>query len=297
MEKLAILRLFSAILYALSSFLIVVINKIVLTTFKFPSFQCLAIGQMITTVLVLGFARGFRLINFSLDAKEMLIKIFPLPLIYLGNIMTGLGGTKKLSLPMFTVLRRFSILFTMILEYIILKVRPSNWIQLSVFSMILGAIIAASDDLAFDIIGYIFIFGNDVFTALNGVIVKKKLENKEIGKYGLIFYNSFFVIPFALIYAFLDQEHVKLAEFTSWNEPLFILSFLLSCFMGFILNYSVVLCTHYNSALTTTIIGCLKNMIVTYSGMMIGGDYIFSWPNFVGLNIRSVLSEVTTLFR
>ncbi|XP_065312960.1 solute carrier family 35 member D2-like protein isoform X1 [Gordionus sp. m RMFG-2023] len=242
MEKLAILRLFSAILYALSSFLIVVINKIVLTTFKFPSFQCLAIGQMITTVLVLGFARGFRLINFSLDAKEMLIKIFPLPLIYLGNIMTGLGGTKKLSLPMFTVLRRFSILFTMILEYIILKVRPSNWIQLSVFSMILGAIIAASDDLAFDIIGYIFIFGNDVFTALNGVIVKKKLENKEIGKYGLIFYNSFFVIPFALIYAFLDQEHVK-------------------------------------------------NMIVTYSGMMIGGDYIFSWPNFVGLNI-SILGSL-----
>ena len=100
----------------------------------------------------------------------------------LGNMVFGLGGTKALSLPMLTVLRRFSILMTMIGEYMLLDIRAPFNIQLAVFFMIFGAILAAVNDLAFNLQGYIYVLLNDVCTAGTGVVPKKKLNANNIGK-------------------------------------------------------------------------------------------------------------------
>lgn len=290
------LRIISALLYGISSFLIIVINKIVLTTYKFPSVHVLGIGQMIATIIVLYISRSFHIVNFPSLSFDIPNKIWPIPLFYVGNLVCGLGGTKYLSLPMFTVLRRFTILITLIGEYAVLKIRRSSAIISTVFAMIGGAVIAAIDDLSFDLKGYIYVLGNDFFTAANNIYVKKKLETKgnDLGKYGLLFYNALFMIVPLFVLTLYNGDFEKTIRFTGWTNILFIISFILSCIMGFFLMFSTILCTQYNSALTTTIVGCLKNILVTYLGMYIGGDYMFSWTNFIGLNISIIGSLVYT---
>lgn len=66
------------------------------------------------------------------------------------------------------------------------------------------------------------------------------------------------VVPLLLISFLFDDWRLCLVDFEGWQSGGFIAAFGLSCVMGFILMYSTVLCTQYNSALTTTIVGCLK---------------------------------------
>lgn len=275
----------SALFYGLASFMITVVNKTVLTSYQFPSFLFLSLGQLCASIVVLYMGKRLRFVSFPDIGRDSFGKIFPLPLIFLGNMMFGLGGTKELSLPMFAALRRFSILMTMLLELKILKVRPSTAVQVSVYAMIGGALLAASDDLSFNMKGYAYVMITNSLTAANGVFVKKKLDTIDMGKYGLMFYNSLFMFIPALMVTLFTGDLEQSVNFPHWNNMFFVVQFFMSCFMGFVLTYSTMLCTQYNSALTTTITGCLKNICVTYLGMFIGGDYIFSWVNCIGINI------------
>nr|XP_013815341.1 PREDICTED: UDP-N-acetylglucosamine/UDP-glucose/GDP-mannose transporter-like [Apteryx mantelli mantelli] len=163
---------------------------------------------------------------------------------------------------MFTVLRKFTIPLTLLLEIIIL-----------------------GSDLAFNLEGYTFVLLNDIFTAANGVYTKQKIDPKELGKYGVLFYNACFMVVPTVIISFSTGDFQQATDFQHWTNFLFIFQFLLSCFLGFLLMYSTVLCSHYNSALTTTVVGAIKNISIAYIGMLVGGDYIFSVLNFIGLNI------------
>lgn len=134
---------------------------------------------------------------------------------------------------------------------------------------------------------------NDICTAANGVYMKQKLEAKELGKYGLLYYSALFTVVPVIVLALLSGDFEKLYSYINNGQmtvPVYI-CLLLSFVCGFLLNYSVVLCTHHNSALTTTCVGPIKNLFVTYVGMFSSGDYSFGWANFIGINV-SVMGSI-----
>ncbi|KAI6242153.1 TPT domain-containing protein [Aphelenchoides fujianensis] len=248
----------------------------------FPSFLYLGLGQMSMTLVVLFVAERCGIVSFPRCDRTMpRRRIFPLPIFYLLNLISGLGGTQKLNLPMFTVLRRISILLTMVFEFFLLKMQFPFAIKVSVFLMIFGSFIAAIYDLTFDAYGYTLIMINNICTAANVV---------TSGQYGLLYYNALFMIVPAMFIALLSDDTERVREFVAEGHftGAVWFCFILSSICGFILNYSSVLCTHYNSPLTTT---C--NLFVTYVGMISSGDYIFQWANFIGVNSDILYTYVT----
>ena len=93
---------------------------------------------------------------------------------------------------------------------------------------------------------------------------------------------------------------IKIYEFERWNDSKFLSMLVVASFMGSVLNYSIFLCTTLNSALTTAVVGALKNVAVTYIGMIAFTDYNFSWVNFFGINLSiagSLYYTYITIFK
>lgn len=281
----------SALFFGLTSFLLTIVNKSVLTTWQFPSFMVIGVCQLAATIIVLYIGRHINIISFPKYSSDIPRKIMPLPLFHIGNMMTGLGATQSMPLPMFTALRRFAILVTMLLEYKILGVSPPMAVQMSVWCMIGGALLAAADDLTFSIEGYSYIMVANFISAGYSVYVKQKLDTVDFGKYGIMFYNSLFMLVPAILLVTVTGDLLEAYQFEHWFDLLFLVQFLGSCLLGFVLTYSTFLCTQHNSALTVAMVGCIKNVFVSYVGMFIGGDYIFSMLNLIGINI-SILGSI-----
>ncbi|KAM9508126.1 nucleotide sugar transporter SLC35D2 isoform 3-T3 [Guaruba guarouba] len=187
----ALPRVLSALFYGTCSFFIVLVNKALLSAYSFPSPVFLGIGQMAATILILYVSKRNKIVHFPDFDKSIPLKLFPLPLIYVGNHISGLSSTSKL------------------------RKRYPLSIVVSVFAIIVGAFIAAGSDLSFNLEGYTFVLLNDIFTAANGVYTKQKIDPKELGKYGVLFYNAcFMVIPTVIIsFSTGDFEQVSLDVF------------------------------------------------------------------------------------
>uniref|UniRef100_UPI00358E6930 nucleotide sugar transporter SLC35D2-like isoform X3 n=1 Tax=Myxine glutinosa TaxID=7769 RepID=UPI00358E6930 len=251
------------------SFLVLIINKEVLTVYRFPSSLFLGLGQMLFTVSLLWMGKALGFITFPNFDLTIPRKVLPLPLLYLGNHLFGLISTKRLSLR-----------------------KPSLPVQFSVVLMIVGAAIAAR-----------------IWGALESCIITACLWWHHVRRCAFTLKTwtwsgrtptmsscqpSFtrghgaWTIPSPGNLR-LDLPPLpatfRALHFEGWRDTSFIFLFFTSCMSGFVLLTAIITCTQQNSALTTIIIGCFKNVLVTYVGMIIGGDYIFSWMNFIGLNV------------
>jgi solute carrier family 35 len=90
-------KLTAAGMYGVSSILIMFVNKFTLTVFAFPSFTALGLAQCVATVVLIAGLKTGGVVNYPDFDASVAKKLFPLPIFFILNVLSGLGGTKRIN--------------------------------------------------------------------------------------------------------------------------------------------------------------------------------------------------------
>lgn len=263
----------------LSSFFIVIFNKIVLTIFAFHSVPFIIFCQSIFTIIVF-LLKCYRI-------KYPTQTLWKVCFLNVSNVFFGISASGALNVAMFSALRRISIFMTLVGQWAFLGQRPSKGVVFSVFMMILGAIIASTDDLSFNLLGYLYVMANNLFTASSQIETKRAME-QEWTKTDILFWSACLS---ALVFG-LQLLHFDTKSFDAWDNGGFRIAFFFSMCLGFVINWSVSWTIEMNDALTLAVAGSTKSAImglIVCAGLF-DTTYVFSWVNFAGLQISAIAS-------
>ncbi|RXH92089.1 hypothetical protein DVH24_021112 [Malus domestica] len=307
--------------------LLVMFNKAALSSYKFPSANVITLFQMICSCGFLYTLRRWNMISFTVGESSIIYdinattllplktlkKTLPLAGAYLMYMLASMESVRGVNVPMYTTLRRTTVVFTMVMEYILAGQRYTSPIVRSVGVIVLGAFVAGSRDLSFDAYGYGVVFLSNITTAVYLATIarigntstfylrRNPMHSTLLGKssglnsFGLMWCNGsrkhpdstcallgFICGPVLLFLTFIRGDLKATIDFPYLLSPGFMAVLLCSCILAFFLNYSIFLNTTLNSALTQTICGNLKDFFTIGLGWMLFGGLPFDILNVIG---------------
>ncbi|CAL8105559.1 unnamed protein product [Prunus armeniaca] len=298
---------YAAISYMACAVLLVMFNKAALSSYKFPSANVITLFQMICSCGFLYALRRWKMISFTVAESltisddnittlvplKTLKKTLPLAGAYLLYMLASMESVRGVNVPMYTTLRRTTVVFTMVMEYILAGQRYTSPIVRSVGLIVLGAFIAGARDLSFDAYGYAVVFLSNITTAVYLATIARIGKSSGLNSFGLMWCNGVICGPALLFLTFIRGDLKTTIDFPYLFSPGFMAVLLCSCILAFFLNYSIFLNTTLNSALTQTICGNLKDFFTIGLGWMLFGGLPF---DIVSSSSSSFLEKKRTCF-
>ncbi|CAO2816938.1 unnamed protein product [Amaranthus hypochondriacus] len=287
---------YAAISYMSCAVLLVMFNKAALSSYNFPSANVITLFQMLSSSSFLYVMRRLKLISFTVAEASVttldnpvtllplktLIHTLPVAFTYLMYMLVTMESVRGVNVPMYTTLRRTTVVFTMLVEYILARQKYTSPIVGSVGLIVFGAFVAGARDLSFDAYSYGVVFLANITTAIYLATIARIGKSSGLNSFGLMWCNGLICAPILLFWTYVKGDLEIAFNFPYFLSPGFLAVLFFSCVLAFFLNYSIFLNTTLNSALTQTICGNLKDFFTIGLGWMIFGGLPFDLLNVIG---------------
>lgn len=132
--------------------------------------------------------------------------------------------------------------------------------------MILGAFLAAANDITFSAVGYFWMLMNCMCTAGYVLYMKNATKTIRLTKFGMVFYNNLLSLPILAIGAALRGEFGTFLDAEELHTISYLSISMYAGLVGFFLNLATLWCVSNNSATTYAVVGALNKIPLAILG-------------------------------
>lgn len=278
----------AALVYAGVSIALGMVNKYVLTEFLFPDSTVIVGGQIVFTVVTFATLGRFRIMPVDPFDVVKIKRCAPLAAVFCLNALFSLAAMRSVSMPMYTTLRRMSVLFVLLGEWLVLHKKPSRRVVLSIAIAVVGTLIAGAADLSFDPVAYLIVLGANVCSSLFLIIIKRSATSDGLTNEQMLYGANVLSLPLAILIFSTFTDHAALRAYPYWGDSLFATCFFCALTLGAALNLASFWSVRVNSAVTQAVTGQAKNFISFFISFILFTDYRYSHTNMIGMLIAMI---------
>ena len=260
--------------YSGASVAMVLLNKLVLTTYHFEFPMILLLHQNLTTVLTLYVARSFDLLTFEELDRARVIRWIPVDVFFTSMLVTSAFSVQLLSVPMVTIFKNTANIFIAVGDSVIFGNTPSRGVVYALGLMLSGAVMTAANDLEFNLVGYAWTLANCLTATAFVLYTQTAIAKTNLSTFGKVYINNLLAIPLVVLadlFVFgeiaristLDSD--RLADYLTLE---FFVVWMLSGFIGFALSAASLRAQKLTSPTTYSMVGALSKIPLTLGGII-----------------------------
>ncbi|XP_057512392.1 GDP-mannose transporter GONST2-like isoform X3 [Actinidia eriantha] len=281
--------LLSGTAYCISSCSMILLNKVVLSSYAFNAGISLMFYQnLISTVIVV--VLGFCGLVSLEKLRWKLIKVWiPVNVIFIGMLVSGMYSLKCINIAMVTILKNVTNILTAIGEFYIFRKRQNQKVWTAMFLMcivlqIISAITGGITDITFDAGGYAWQIINCILTACYSLTLRRVMDKaKQLTRTGslnevsMVLLNNMLSLPFAIFLILLFNE---------WEDvirmPMFWVVATASGLLGLAISFTSIWFLNQTGPTTYSLVGSLNKIPISIAGLVLF-NVPLSLPNFFSI--------------
>ena len=264
-------------LYVISSSAINIINRIVFHNYEFNFNFTYSFLQQFASLLLFIMFRNRESIKKNLgelslsDFGKFKCYYLTFTLISILNTLMGFYGNQLVkNISMFLTLKKFTVVFLLIIDLFFAKKKISLITIICIFLMTVGSLLVGMDTFSNDYLGYILVFISDVIQIVYSKLIEVFRQHTGVSSLKLLIYNIFLSIPILIIGALVTGEHQKIYTYLNSDKygsdgTIYGLSIylIMSCLCCAILLSSFFISNEKTSSLITNLLTNTKTVLIS----------------------------------